>query len=102
MDRTFHNVTGDVTYSDSGLFTFPLDRIGLSYLKQSMPMLSRSATLKCDDVPYCGWPLYFPVIYFTHFEYVTVDDDDDELLKLSVRPLLQLRISHECANEDML
>jgi len=71
MDRTFHNAAGDETYTDSGLFLFPFDRVGLSYLKQSVPALSRSVTLKCDDVPYCGWPLYFPVIYFTHIEYVT-------------------------------
>jgi len=70
MDRTFHDVTGSVTYSDSGLFVFPFDRIGLRYLKPSLPMLSQSIPVKCDDLPYCGWPYYFPWIRFTSLEYV--------------------------------
>jgi len=72
MDRTFHNVTGHVTRSDSGIYLFPFDRIGLSYLKQSMPALSHGIAVNCDDVPYCGWPLYLPVIYFTIVEYVSL------------------------------
>ena len=72
MDRTFHNVTGDVTYSDSGMFMFPFDRIGLSYMKQLVPSLSHSINVNCDDVPYCGWPFYLPVIHFSPPEYVTV------------------------------
>ena len=71
MDRTFHNVTGHVTYSDSGIFTLPFDRSGLSYVKPLVPALSHSATVKCDDVPYCGWPYYLPVIRFTHLEYAS-------------------------------
>jgi len=70
MDRTFHNVSGHVTYSDSGIYTFPFDRVALSHLKETLPALRRSLAVKCDDVPYCGWPLYLPVIYFTHLEYV--------------------------------
>jgi len=66
MDRTFHNVTGHVTYTDSGMYTFPFDRNGLSYVN-----LPPSVTMKCDDLPYCGWPYYFPIIQFSHLEYVT-------------------------------
>jgi len=71
MDRTFHDVTGDMTSSDSGLFVFPFDRNGLSYLKPSLPALSRSIPVKCDDLPYCGWPYYFPLIRYSSLEYVT-------------------------------
>jgi len=72
MDRTFHDVTGHVTYTDSGIFVFPFDRVGLSYLKASVPALSRSVEMTCDDgVPYCGWPFYLPVICMSHLKYVT-------------------------------
>ena len=67
MDRTFHNETGHVTYTDSGLFTFPFDRNGLNYLK---PFLSDEVPATCADVPYCGWPYLLPVIHVTHLEYV--------------------------------
>ena len=67
MDRTFHNETGHVTYTDSGLFTFPFDRNGLNYLK---PFLPDGVPATCADVPYCGWPYLLPVIHVTHLEYV--------------------------------
>jgi len=71
MDRTFYDVTGNVKNTDSGLFIFPFDRNGLSYLKPSLPVLSRSIPVKCDDLPYCGWPYYFPLICYSSLEYVT-------------------------------
>jgi len=66
MDRTFHNETGHVAHSDAGICTFPFDRVGLSYLKQTVPALSGSVEVVCDvDLPYCGWSFYLPVIHFT-------------------------------------
>ena len=70
-ERTFHNITGHVTYSDSGILMFPFDRNGMSYLKRAVPALSDAGTVTCDDMPYCGWPYYLPVIHFILPEYVS-------------------------------
>ena len=94
MDRTFHNVTGHVTHSDSGMFLFPFDRIGLSYMKQSVPALSLGDTVNCDDVPYCGWPFYLPIIYYTHVEYVSLSVCLSVCVCLSV--LVVCFTSHKC------
>lgn len=63
MDRKIHDVTGQVVEHQSGIMYIPFDRVGFSYLKPVAALgLDNVTEVSCDDLPYCGWPYYFPLI----------------------------------------
>ena len=60
MERTFHDIDGEVIKQDSGFMHVPLDRHGIRHIQPHMPVLKNMKPAQCDGV-YCGWPFYFPM-----------------------------------------
>jgi len=67
LERNFHDVGGDVIHSDSGILLLSLDSNTDRYVK-SLPALHSAKSVICHDLPYCGWPYYFPMIAFVSVE----------------------------------
>ncbi|XP_053154804.1 endoplasmic reticulum metallopeptidase 1 isoform X2 [Hemicordylus capensis] len=64
LSRRFHNLDGQLTKSDSGMWINGLDYGGISYVTPHIPELNDSIRTKCEeDSPLCGLPWILPVDY---------------------------------------
>ena len=63
IQRTHHDVSGEVIHTDSGMWSVPLDRYGIKSLASAMPILREARDAACDhDQPYCGYPWLLPLL----------------------------------------
>ena len=59
-DRTFHDVNGVVTHTDSRVFLNTFDYLELKPIADASPVFRDAVVTECDGL-YCAEPMYIPV-----------------------------------------
>ncbi|CAH1774986.1 unnamed protein product, partial [Owenia fusiformis] len=69
IDRRIHNLEGQITKEDSGIWLIPFDQYSIEPLKQAnVSALQNVTPLECSG-PYCGVPYYFPMLMLMRTTY---------------------------------
>ncbi|GAB1611077.1 endoplasmic reticulum metallopeptidase 1-like [Argonauta hians] len=89
--RRFHDESGQLSSSDSGLWFVSLDHNGLRGIQEAMPStFDTRQDIKCEG-PYCGWPYYYPILWIIDNSKSAYIPVNTELRSPSVEAKLQSR-----------